>query len=240
MRNVVITGASRGLGLTIAQELAKSGFRAIAIARNESEHLKKAQAELGENLQFCRWDLGKLESLRHLARQLRNEFGPIYGLVNNVGIGSHGVLATMPDSSIEELVRVNMLSPILLTKYVMRSMLSSRSGRIVNISSIAARNGTSGAAVYAATKASLEGFTRSLAREIGELDIAVNAVAPGFVTTEMTRDMSEEQRERIARRSALRRSITSQDVAGAVAYLMSDRGKNITGTVITVDAGSTA
>jgi 3-oxoacyl-[acyl-carrier protein] reductase len=133
-----------------------------------------------------------------------------------------------------------MLSPILLTKYLMRSMLSSRSGRIVNISSIAARNGIGGAAVYAATKASLEGFTRSLAREIGELDIAVNAVAPGFVATEMTRSMSEEQRERIARRSALRRSITSQDVAGAVAYLMSDRGKNITGTVITVDAGSTA
>ena len=126
---VVITGASRGLGLTIAQELAKSGFRAVAIARNESEHLKKAQTELGENLQFCRWDLGKLESLPRLARQLRSEFGPIYGLVNNVGIGSHGLLATMPDSSIEELVRMNMLSPILLTKYLMRSMLSRRSGR---------------------------------------------------------------------------------------------------------------
>ncbi len=240
MRNVVVTGASRGLGLTIAQELVKSGFRAIAIARNESEHFKKAQAELGENLQFCRWDLGKLGSLPRLARQLRNEFGPIYGLVNNAGIGSHGVLATMPDPSIEELVRVNMLSPILLTKYLMRSMLSRRAGRIVNISSIAARNGTGGAAVYAATKASLEGFTRSLARELGELDIAVNAVAPGFVATEMTRGVSEQQRERIAQRSALRRSITSQDVAGAVAYLMSDRGKNITGTVITVDAGSTA
>ncbi len=202
--------------------------------------MKKAQAELGEHLQFCQWDLGKIESLPSLARHLRNKFGAIYGLVNNVGIGSHGVLATMPDPAIEELVRVNTLSPILLTKYLMRSMLRNRSGRIVNISSITAGHGTGGAAVYAATKASLEGFTRSLAREIGELDIAVNAVAPGFMATEMTRSMSEEQRERIARRSALRRSITSQDVAGAVAYLMSDRGKNITGTVITVDAGSTA
>ena len=180
MRNVVVTGASRGLGLTIAQELATSGFRAIAIARNESQHLKKAQAELGEHLQFCQWDLGKIESLPSLARHLRNKFGAIYGLVNNVGIGSHGVLATMPDPAIEELVRVNTLSPILLTKYLMRSMLRNRSGRIVNISSITAGHGTGGAAVYAATKASLEGFTRSLAREIGELDIAVNAVAPGL------------------------------------------------------------
>lgn len=240
MRNVVVTGASRGLGLSIAQELAGCGFRAIAIARNETEHLKKARAALGESIQFCQWDLGELESLPRLARQLRRGFGPIYGLVNNVGIGSHGVLATMPDPSIEELVRINVLSPILLTKYLMRSMLSARCGRIVNISSIAARSGTPGAAVYSATKGSLEAFTRSLAREIGELDIAVNAVAPGFVATEMTRGMGEEQLARIARRNALRRSITSQDVAGAVAYLMSDRARNITGTVITVDAGSTA
>jgi 3-oxoacyl-[acyl-carrier protein] reductase len=240
MLNVVVTGASRGLGLTIAQALAMSGFRVIAVARNQSGLLENAQAELGESLHFRPCDLGKLDSLPGLARGLRKEFGPIYGLVNNVGIGSHGVLATMADSSIEELVRVNMLSPILLTKYLMRSMLSSRAGRIVNISSITATNGTAGAAVYAATKAALEGFTRSLAREIGELDIAVNAVAPGFVATDMTSGMTDQQVERIARRSALGRSITSKDVAHAVVYLMSEHARNITGTVVTVDAGSTA
>ncbi len=240
MHSVVVTGASKGIGLAIAEQLARTGFRAIAIARNESEPLKKARSELGESLQFYPWDLGKLESLSGLARNLRKQFGPIYGLVNNVGIGSHGVLATMPDASLEELVRVNMLSPIVLTKYLMRSMLSRRSGRIVNISSITATNGTAGVTVYAATKAALEGFTRSLAREIGELDITVNAVAPGFVATDMTTGMSDRQRDRIARRAAMKRSISVHDVAAAVAYLMSDQARNVTGTVITVDAGHTA
>ncbi len=240
MHSVVVTGASKGIGLAIAEQLARTGFRAIAIARNESEPLKKARSELGESLQFYPWDLGKLESLSGLARNLRKQFGPIYGLVNNVGIGSHGVLATMPDASLEELVRVNMLSPIVLTKYLMRSMLSRRSGRIVNISSITATNGTAGVTVYAATKAALEGFTRYLAREIGELDITVNAVAPGFVATDMTTGMSDRQRDRIARRAAMKRSISVHDVAAAVAYLMSDQARNVTGTVITVDAGHTA
>jgi len=127
-----------------------------------------------------------------------------------------------------------------VTKAAVRSMMSDGGGRIVNIASIVAFTGYSGLSVYSASKASLIGFTRSLAREVGKLGITVNAVAPGFVDTEMTRGMKEEQREQIVRRSALKRLVDVEDVANAVEFLLSDGAKNITGTVVTVDAGNTA
>src|SRR5208282_3161070 len=127
---------------------------------------------------------------------------PIYGLVNNAGISFEGVLALMPNSKIEQLVRVNTLSPIVLTKYVVRSMVADGGGRVVNVSSILGSTGYSGLSVYGATKASLLGFTRSLAREVGRVGILVNAVAPGFVETEMTQGLDDAQREQIMRRSA--------------------------------------
>jgi 3-oxoacyl-[acyl-carrier protein] reductase len=129
---------------------------------------------------------------------------------------------------------------MVLTKHIVRGMMADGQGRIVNISSITAFTGYSGLAVYAATKASLIGFTRSLAREVGRAGITVNAVAPGFVQTEMTKSLTEEDRERIARRSALKRLVDVEDIANAVDYLMGDGARNITGTVITVDAGNTA
>ena len=154
--------------------------------------------------------------------------------------GTDGVLATMHNAKIETLVRVNTLSPIVLTKYVVRQMMADGGGRIVNVSSIIGFTGYSGLSVYAATKASMLGFTRSLAREVGRLGVNVNAVAPGFLDTEMTQELDETRREQIARRSALRRLPAVEDVAEAVEFLLGDRSAGITGTVLTVDAGSTA
>ena len=171
---------------------------------------------------------------------MRKEFGPLYGLVNNAGLGTAGVLAIMRDSDIEKLTRLNVVAPLVLTKYVVRAMMLERAGRIVNISSIVGSTGYRALSAYAATKAALEGFTRSLAREVGSLGITVNAVAPGFVSTEMTADLGEDQREQIARRSALKRLAVPADVAAAVEFLMSDKAKNITGITLTVDAGNTA
>jgi 3-oxoacyl-[acyl-carrier protein] reductase len=127
-----------------------------------------------------------------------------------------------------------------LTKYAVRAMMTAGTGRIVNISSIIGFTGYSGLSVYGATKASMLGFTRSLAREVGRLGVTVNAVAPGFMDTEMTAGMTDEQRGKIAKRSALQRLVDVDDVAASVAFLMSDAAKNITGTVLTVDAGNTA
>jgi 3-oxoacyl-[acyl-carrier protein] reductase len=146
----------------------------------------------------------------------------------------------MHNADIEQLVRLNTTSPIIVTKYAARAMMTAGEGRIINVSSIVAENGASGLSVYAATKASLLGFTRSLARDMGKLGVTVNAVAPGFMVTEMTQSMNEEQWEKIARRSALRRLVDVDDVAHAVSYLMSDGARNVTGTVLTVDAGNTA
>jgi 3-oxoacyl-[acyl-carrier protein] reductase len=137
-------------------------------------------------------------------------------------------------------VRLNTVAPIVLTKYVVRSMMIERAGRIVNIASVVSSTGYSGLSAYAATKASLVGFTRSLAREVGPLGITVNAIAPGFVDTEMTQELDQEERDRIVRRSALRRLAAPDDVAGAVEFLLSEKARNITGTTLTVDAGNTA
>jgi 3-oxoacyl-[acyl-carrier protein] reductase len=244
MCNVLVTGGSRGLGLGIARKLAASGHCVIALARKPSEELTgaiaAADAAKAGSLHFVPFDLGDLEAIPKLVRSLRKDFGPIRGLVNNAGISFEGALAMMPTSQIDELVRINTVSPIVLTKYVVRSMMADGSGRIVNISSITAFSGFSGLSVYSATKASLLGFSRSLAREAGRMGITVNCVAPGFVDTDMTRSLSEDLREKIVRRSALRRLAGVDDVADAVEFLLSDKAKNITGTVLTVDAGGTA
>jgi 3-oxoacyl-[acyl-carrier protein] reductase len=146
----------------------------------------------------------------------------------------------MLDRDIQRLIQLNTVSPIMLTKYVVRSMMVQREGRIVNIASVVASTGYSGLAVYSATKASLIGFTRSLAREVGQLGITVNALAPGFIATEMTHELDEAQREKIARRSALKRMADPIDIARSIEFLLGDGGRNITGTTLTVDAGNTA
>jgi 3-oxoacyl-[acyl-carrier protein] reductase len=244
MRNVVVTGGSRGLGLGIARKLTAAGYNAIAIARKESSELtlamQEAESERAGSFHFVPFDLSNIECIGNLVKMLRKNYGAIYGLVNNAGIGTDGTLALMHDSRIEQLVRLNTLSPIVLTKYVVRSMMSDGGGRIVNVASITGFTGYSGLSVYGATKASLIGFTRSLAREVGRMKVNVNSVAPGFVDTEMTLGLDEEHRQQIIRRSALKRLADIDDVANAVEFLLGDKAKNITGTVLTVDAGNTA
>jgi 3-oxoacyl-[acyl-carrier protein] reductase len=244
MRNVIVTGGSRGLGLGIARHLVTAGYSVIAIARRESEQLASAmrEAELGGwgSLCFRPFDLSDIPDIPGLVRGLGKEFGAIYGLVNNAALGTSGILATMHDAQIENTVRLNMVSPLILSKYVVRSMMVGAGGRIVNIASIVGFTGYSGLCVYGATKAAIVGFTRSLARELGPLGINVNAVAPGFVDTEMTQGLREQQREQLVRRNALRRLADVDDIANAVEFLLGDKAKNVTGTVLTVDAGSTA
>jgi 3-oxoacyl-[acyl-carrier protein] reductase len=241
MTRVVVTGGSRGLGLAIAQRLVETGHQVIAIARKPSDAFVAASRAAPPNaLQLVPFDLGEIDRIPELAKTLRSEFGPIYGLVNNAGLGSSGMLATMASADIEALVRLNTVSPIILTKHLVRAMMNNGGGRIVNVSSIAAFTGYTGLSVYSATKASLIGFTKSLAREVGQLGITVNAVAPGFVDTEMTSGIGDMHRETLLRRTALRRLPLADDVAQAVSFLLDERSRNMTGTVLTVDAGSTA
>jgi 3-oxoacyl-[acyl-carrier protein] reductase len=244
MRNVVVTGGSRGLGLAISIKLATSGYRAIALARKESRELTSAiAASTGAGtgaLEFVPFDLEDIDAIPRLVTSLRKRCGPIYGLVNNAALGEGGALSLMHTSRIERLVRLNTLSPMVLTKYAVRTMMADGGGRIVNVASIVGFTGYSGLSVYGATKASMLGFTRSLAREVGRMGVNVNAVAPGFLDTDMTQGLEETQRAQIARRSALRKLPAVEDVAEAVEFLLGERSASITGTVLTVDAGSTA
>jgi 3-oxoacyl-[acyl-carrier protein] reductase len=244
MRNIIVTGGSRGLGLGITRRLTVEGYRAIVVARKKNDQLttvmQQAEQSYPNSVEFIQFDLSSVHDIPDLVRRVRKDFGPIYGLVNNAALSFDGVLATMHVSQIESLIQLNTLSPIVLTKYVVRNMMSDGGGRIVNVASIIGFTGYSGLSVYAATKASMIGFTRSLAREVGRLGINVNAVAPGFMDTDMTQAMAPDRREQIARRSALRRFPEVEDVADAVDFLLGARAKNITGTVLTVDAGATA
>lgn len=244
MHNVLITGGSRGIGLAIARRLAGAGYHVIVVARHENEELGHAVQDTIRQgrgaLRFKPFDLSKVDAIPAFVKELRDEFGAIYGLVNNAGIGTEGLLATMHNSEIEALLRLNVLSPVILTKYVVRHMMADGGGRIINMSSIIASTGYNGLSVYGATKAAATGFTRSLAREVGKLGITVNAVAPGFIDTELTQGLGDEQRKRIAGRSALRRLPEAEDVARMVEFLLGDGGRNITGSVLTVDAGNTA
>jgi len=244
MHNVIITGGSRGLGLGIVRRLTADGYGTIAVARQMNDQLAATVEEIERakkgSFQFVAFDLGDTQGIPDLVKRLRKEYGPIYGLVNNAALGTDGALSIMHNSQVERLIRVNILSPILLTKYVVRHMMADGGGRVVNVSSIIAFTGYSGLSVYGATKASMIGFTRSLAREVGRLGVNVNAVAPGFMETDMTQALEGERREQVVRRTALRRLPDVSDVADAVEFLLSDRAKSITGTVLTVDAGATA
>jgi 3-oxoacyl-[acyl-carrier protein] reductase len=240
-RNVLISGGTRGVGLAVARKLATDGYRVFALGRKESADLNQGIAEFPAGvLNFVPFDLSHVDAIPELIREMKAEHGPLYGLVNNAALGTEGLLSNMHNSDIQKLVTLNTVSPIILTKYAVRAMMTAGTGRVVNISSIIGFTGYSGLSVYGATKASMLGFTRSLAREVGHMGVTVNAVAPGFMDTEMTSGMTGDQRAKIAGRAALKRLVDVEDVAASVAFLMSDAARNITGTTMTVDAGNTA
>jgi 3-oxoacyl-[acyl-carrier protein] reductase len=240
MRKVLVTGGSRGLGLGISLKLIAAGFEVIVIARRSTRELDAALHENGSRLHFVAFDLHDIDAIPDLAKKLRADTGHIYGLVNNAAVGTHGILSNATVADIRGQIQLNTISPIVLSKHILRSMMVGGGGRIVNVSSIVGFTGYSGLSVYSATKAAMIGFTKSLAREVGPLGINVNAVAPGFLDTDMTEGLDAGHKAKILRRSALRRMPEIIDVANAVEFLMSDSSRNITGVVLTIDAGNTA
>lgn len=237
---VIVTGSSKGLGLAICKRLLKENYKVVGISRSVTNEFTKLQEQNSKNLFLEIYDFANTEDIQPLVRKITKSYGPIYGLINNAALGHDGVLATMHETQIKELIAVNIEAPILLTKYVSRSMLMKLRGRVINISSIIATTGFNGLSVYGATKAALNGFTKSLSRELGKAKITVNTIAPGYMETAMTSGLQGEKLESIKRRSPLGSLATVDDVAASVIYLLSEDAKRVTGTTITVDAGSTA
>ncbi len=241
---VLVTGGTRGLGLSICARLKKSGFYVIAAGRKPTSDLisiaDKDVSPCSGTISYEQLDLANRKDIKKRVLEISAKHGNFYGLVNNAAIAHDGVLATMHEREIEEIIAVNVIGTILLTKYAIRSMLLGGGGRIINIASIIASTGFTGLSVYAASKSAMLGLTRSLARELGTAAITVNSVSPGYMQTDMTSSLNEKQLVKIKRRSALGRLVETSDVASAVNFLLSDEAAAITGINLTVDAGSTS
>ena len=236
---VLLSGGSRGLGLVILEGLLGEGYRVGTFSRTASPRVEELQRTHAEQFRYFPGDMGPPDSLESVVKMTETEIGPIEALINNAGIALDGVLATMPPSDMEKLIRINLLGTLLLSRHVSRQMLVRSRGIIVNISSIVGLRGYSGLSAYAATKAGLDGMTRALAREVGPRNIRVNSIAPGYLETEMTGELGKDQRGQIIRRTPLGRLGRPEDVVGAVLFLLSPSSSFITGQTIVVDGGIT-
>jgi len=234
---VVVTGAAKGLGLAISRQAIEAGFSVIGVGRTESPEFKSLPIS---QRAFIEFDLCNLEKISNLVNRIVDVAdGVPYALINNAATGLDGLLATQHRTDIRKVIALNLEAPILLTKYLTRRMIKYRRGRVVNISSIIAQTGFSGLSVYGATKAGLEGFTRSFSRELGRVGITVNCVAPGFMETDMTSSLQGEKLESIKRRAPLGLPNT-EHVASTVLHLLEEKSERTTGTIFTIDGGSTA
>tara|TARA_B100000963_G_scaffold351437_1_gene363016 strand:- start:5836 stop:6564 length:729 start_codon:yes stop_codon:yes gene_type:complete len=240
MKVIILTGATRGLGLKIAETLKTNNFKVIALGRIISDSLQKLieNQNLPGEIIFYDYDFSCTEGIYKLSKKIKHDHGKVFGLINNAAIGADGILATMHEKQINQAINVNLISPIILTKYVSRFMLTNGEGRIINISSIISKTGFSGLSVYGATKGGLVSFSKSLARELGKAEITVNNILPGYMKTDMTKDIDKNRLEVIKRRSPLGRLVSTEEVAEAVNYLLSDDAKNITGIDFVIDAGN--
>ena len=241
MKLVIVSGSSRGIGFAVSKRLVNDGYHVLGLSRNISADFESlvAKKNLKGKAEFYNFDLNNTSEISSMANKVIKKYGEVFGLVNNAGIGLTGILATMHDSEISKLLRINLQSSILLSKYFCRPMIQKEEGRIINISSIIANTGFNGMAVYAASKAGLEGFSKSLSRELGKKNITVNCIAPGYLETEMTSGISLGHFNKIKKRAPLGLPQVD-DIANATSYLLSDQSKKITGTVFTIDGGSSA
>lgn len=238
-RTALITGASQGIGRACALSLAKAGARVALAARNEAK-LTEVAAEIkagGGTAEVFAIDIASEESIKAGAKAAIGHFGSIEILVNNAGITKDTLLLRMKRADWDDVIATNLTGTFLLTQAMLSPMLKARWGRIVNVSSVVGETGQAGQANYAASKAGLIGFTKSLARELASRGITANAVAPGYIETAMTAVLDEKQRGAMLTQIPLGRAGTDQDIANAVCFLASDDAAYVTGHVLDVNGG---
>lgn len=236
----LITGATRGIGRQIALTLSKEGYDIALNYRKENEELESIKKEIEENKVKClaiKGDVSNFDDCEKFVKQVMETFGKIDVLVNNAGITKDMLLMRMKKEDFEQVIDVNLVGTFNVTKNVINHMLKARSGRIINISSVVGVSGNAGQTNYAASKAGIIGFTKSLAKEVASRGILVNAIAPGFIETSMTEILKDDVKEEIAKNIPLKRMGKAQDVANCVKFLTSEDSSYITGQVLHVDGG---
>ena len=239
-KTALITGATRGIGKQIAITLAQAGYDIAINYRKENEDLKNTKQEIEQTGAKCltlQGDVSNYEDCEKIAKEIIEEYGKIDVLVNNAGITKDTLLMRMKKEDFEDVINVNLVGTYNMTKNIIPYMMKNRTGRIINISSVVGISGNAGQANYAASKAGIIGFTKSLAKEVGSRNILVNSIAPGFIETAMTDVLKEEIKEEISKTIPLKRMGKAQDVANVVKFLASEESSYITGQVIHVDGG---
>jgi 3-oxoacyl-[acyl-carrier protein] reductase len=237
----LVTGGSKGLGVGIVEAYLSAGYCVETCSRSSTDQVRawENDPEYKERFHFATADVSKKEEAERFVKDAAKRWGRIDVLVNNAGVARDGVIALFGDDDIDTVIDLNMKGTIYVTRAASRVMLRQHSGSIVNISSIVGLSGYRGLTVYGATKAALDGFTRALARELGSRNITVNSVAPGYLRTEMSHGLDEEQLNQIARRTPMGRLGDPSDVARAVLFLTDPANNYLTGQVIVVDGGLT-
>lgn len=236
----LITGATRGIGKQIALTLSKEGYNIVLNFRKETEELDNLIKEIESNNVECltvKGDVSIFDDCKNLVSKAIEKFGKIDVLVNNAGITKDMLLARMTEEDFTSVIDVNLVGTFNVTKNVISYMMKARSGRIINISSVVGVSGNAGQSNYSASKAGIIGFTKSLAKEVSSRNILVNAVAPGFIESDMTNVLKDEVKEEIAKNIPLKRIGKPEDVSNVVKFLASDDSSYITGQVINVDGG---
>ena len=232
----LVTGASRGIGRAIAERLAGDGFFVVGTATTDNG-AQAISAYLGENGKGLKLDVADAESVAEVTKTVNDEFGTPVVLVNNAGITRDNLLMRMKDEEWDSIISTNLTSVYRMSKAVLRSMMKAKTGRIINISSVVGATGNAGQANYAAAKAGIVGFTKSMAKEVGSRNITVNTVAPGFIDTDMTKELSDDVRQSLLSVIPLGRLGEPEEVAHAVSFLASPHAGYITGETLHVNGG---
>ncbi len=224
MKNILLTGDSKGLGENIKKKLLDSGYNVIGLSRSSSD---------------IQYDLSNVDGIKDLYLEIIKQRGPIHGYINNAAFAYDDIITNLNSDRLMEMYKVNVFSPMMLTKYVIRDMmLNKTNGSIVHISSISVHTGYKGLAMYASTKGSLEAFSKNTSREWGRMGIRSNIVCPGFMDTNMSSSLNDDQRNKIFKRNSRQKELTTDEVSSTVKFLISDESTGITGQTIHVDNGT--
>ena len=237
---VLVTGGSRGIGKEVAMKFAKEGYNVVTnyvSDKTDKEGLKKEFEENNVKALVLKADVSKTEDVENLVKQAIDTFGKIDVLVNNAGITRDNLLMRMPEEDFDKVIETNLKGTFLVTKAVTKYMMKKRHGSIINLSSVVGVAGNAGQSNYSASKAGIIGFTKSVAKELASRNIRANAVAPGFIETDMTDVLKEDVKEHIYNQIPLKRMGTAKEVAELIYFLGSDNSSYITGQVINIDGG---